>query len=362
MGEKGICGLMISSAVRKANKLCWFVMKCHEPEKIEMLVDEYNADKTVSPEDKIEDLFIPALVIRRNVVQVDKKGNEMRNMLRRFVFLQARPSAFDQCDNHIPTRYWNSGKTRLSFYTDRNGEAITVRPDKMSVFINGCLEYLERFEIHAKDTEINNGIEVTVRHGAFKDYKAEVYNVHYKANGIRFSIAIKFFANDRYIHIHNLCPDDVQLDNRDMPVFSDDFIDRIQTTILAVIRRRVYKKDTPETHEADTQQLRQLYYLHHAIIDDALHAAQFDALMSMCASLNGNSQEKRKYNRKLKQRIKDLRNQEINRDNQIAMAYSLTALYVSTKDAQYRTELKPMVMQQLPEHKALREFLSLVRI
>lgn len=362
MGEEGSRGLMINNIVRRANKLCWFVMKCREAEKIEALIDEYNADREVSPEDKVEDLFIPALVIRRRIADEDTKSKEMRSTLRHFVFLYTRPSAFDQHDNHIATRYWNAGKTHLSFYTDGKGEAITVRPDMMSVFINGCLEYLERFEIHTKDTEIKDGIEVTVRHGAFRDYEAEVYNVHYKADGIRFSIAIKFFANDRYIHIHNLSPDDVQLADRDMPVFSDDFIDRIQTSILAILRRRAYKKETAETHEADTQQLRQLYYLHHAIIDDACRAAQFDALMSMCASLNGNSQEKRKYNRIIKQRLKELRSQENNQDHLIATAYLLTALYISTKDAQYRTELKPIVMQQLPEHKALRGFLSLIRI
>ena len=334
---------------------------------MEAFIEEYNSEKNVLDRDKIEDFFIPSLVIRKRIAEEDRRCSQMRSTLRRFVFLYARPSAFEPKDNRIATRYWNMGRTRLGFYTDGKGEAITVRPEMMRVFINGCLEYLERFEIQTKKTDITEGIEVTVRSGAFKDFKAEVFNVRYKAQGVRFSLAIKFFANDRYINIHDLGPEDVMLDNEEASVFSGDFIDRIQTAILAIIRRRVFKTETPESREADRQQLHQLYYLHQAIVDDALRSAQLDALMSICASLLGNSLDKGKYNRKIKQRLKELRGQEVEtgesqgQNNKIAEAYLLTALYISTKDAQYRTELKSIVLQEIPEHKALREFLALVR-
>ena len=336
-------------------------MRCRDAEKIEALIDEFNADKKIPAEDKIEDFFIPAIVIRQHIDEEERKKNVMHNTLRRFVFLYARPSAFNPHNLRDTDLYWTARNTHLSFYNNGQGEAITVRPEMMRVFINGCLEYLERFEMHSKDAEITNGIDVTVRRGTFKDYKAVAYNVRHKAHGIRFSIAIKFFANDRYIHIHDLSPEDVQLADRENAIFSDDFIDRIQSSVLEILQRKVNKKETAETREADKQQLRRLYHLRHAIIDDELRAAQLDALMSMCASLNGNGQGKTRYNRIIKQRIKNLRCQETSQENLIAMAYLLTALYISTKDAQYRTELKPIVMQQLPEHQTLRHFLSLVR-
>lgn len=338
---------MINSAVRKKNKPCWFVMRCREKERIEAFIKEYNADREVPQEEKIEDYFIPSAVLHQHVG---------------LAFLYVRPSAFDQRDNSSFFRYRNAGKTRMFLYTDGKGEAITVRPEKMRVFINGCLEYLERFEVHAKDEEIVDGIEVTVRRGTFKDYKAEVYNVRSKACGIRFSIAIKFFANDRYVHIHDLSPEDVQLADKEVSLFDDDFIDRIQSTLLEVLGRRVNKKETAETREADARRMQQLYILRHAVIDDALRAAQFDALMSICASLMGNPQEKRKYNRIVKERLKGLENLTQNENEKtIAEAYLLTALYISTKDAEYRTRLKEIVLRKLPEHKALRAFLSLIR-
>ena len=260
-------------------------MRCRETEKIEAFIEEYNAAKNVFPDDKIGDFFIPSLVIRKKIAEEDRKSKEMRSTLHNFVFLYVRPSAFDERNNCITTQYWNTGKTHLSFYNDRNGESITVRPEMMNVFINGCLEYLERFEIQTKEAEIEDGIEVTLRKGAFKDFKATVYNVHYKACGIRFSIAIRFFANDSYIHIHDLSPADVTLADKETPVFSDEFIERIQSTLLTILRRRKHKKETEKSRKEDIQQLHRLYYLRHSIVDDELRATQLDALMSICASL-----------------------------------------------------------------------------
>lgn len=370
---------MINNSVRKGNELQWFVMRCQSAEKVEAFIDEYNNSALVEPTDRVEDLFIPSLAIRRRHItraasddpcfvdtrrtdDEDVKSNALRSTLRRFVFLYARPSAFDHLDNHLPTQYWNTGHTHLSHYTDGSGQAITISPKKMATFISGCLEYREKFEIRTKDSQISNGIQVTVREGAFKDFMAQVYNVHYKSDGIRFSIAIPFFANDGYVHLHDRRPEDVLLLDQDLPVFSDDFIDRIQTAVLAILRRRVHKKDDEATRKADNSQLHQLYYLRHAIIDDALRSLQLDALMSICASLSKKRLEKTKYNRIIKRRLQEVRSQEPGPLRQTALAYLLTALYVSTKDANYRTELKQIVLHDLPSHKVLREFLSLVRV
>ena len=363
---------------RKENRLHWYVMKCQDAERIEAFIDEYNNDEAVVPDNKVEDLFIPSLAIRRRVVQrgatdkyevghslaaedTDVKNNKMRNVLRRFVFLYVRPSAFDRLEHHLPTQYWNTGSTQLRHYRDGEGNEITVDNEKMSIFISGCLEFLEKFEIHAKDSQLAEGVQVTVRNGSFKDFQAEVYNIHYKSSGIRFSIAIKFFANDRYIHIHNCRPEDVVLSDEQSPVFSADFIDRIQSNILSILRRQVHKNETAQSREADRRQLQQLYYLRHAIIDDPFIQVQLDSLMSICASLSKNNVEKSKYNKIVKQHIKGLRNQEASMQQQTALAYLLTALYISTKDARYRTELKQIVMDKLPANGTLREFLSLIR-
>jgi transcription antitermination factor NusG len=365
----------MKSSLREDNRLHWFVMRCQNAEKIEAFINEYNADAEVSNDDKVEDLFIPALAIRRRMVtreavdldvkdprqhDQDRKNNELRSVMRHYVFLYARPSAFDRLDHHLPTQYWNMGHTRLFHYCDYMGEAITVPDDTMTRFISGCLEYLEHFEIRTKEAAISEGLLVTVRKGAFKDFKAEILNIHYKADGVRFTIAIRFFANDKYIYINDRRPEDVILTGQsESLVFNDDFIDRIQTALLSVFSRQVHKKETPKSHDLDLQQLRQLYYLRHAIIDDPLRSLQLDALMSLCASLSKNEPEKSKYNRIIKQRLKALRQQPDHSPE--GEAYLLAALAVSTKSPDYRDDLKRLLRHHLPTHPVLNRFLSLIR-
>ena len=353
-------------------------MRCTNAERVEACIDEYNSDEQVDPENRVIDLFVPMLAMRRRTTKKtgeraadiysdsadkddDRKFNELRGSLRRFVFLYARPSAFEKGEGRLPSQYWNSGRGRLLHYRSGSGKEITVRNDKMTMFISGCLEYMEKFEIHAREAELTDGIQVTVRRGAFKDMEAEVYNVHYQKKGIRFSIAIKFFSNDRYIHVHDCSPEDVVPMNQYSPVFSDNFIDRIQTGVLSIMHGMSRGRQTSRSLKADREQLRQFYYMRHAIVDDELVSVQLDALMLICASLSRNGQEKTKYNKIIKQRIKSVRALDTGKSRDVALAYLLTALFVSTRDADYRTELKQLVREKLSDHKPLCEFLSLVR-
>jgi len=369
----------MNSRIRDINKLYWYVMRCHDAEEIEACIDQYNAREDVTENDKIDDFFIPLLAIRKRVVdrsrdiwendvlrhQADenRKNNELRNTLRKFVFLHARPSVFDGQEHHLPAQKWNIGLTRLYHYRDALGHEITIDDQKMNTFISGCLEYLEHFEIRTKDSRITEGLQVTVREGAFRNFKAEVCNIHYKGDGIRFSIAIRFFANDKYIYIHDRKPEDVMIDEQDAVLFSADFISRIQADILDILSRRVNKKETPKSIKDDGRHLRQLYYLRHAIIDDTLRSVQLDALMSICASLARNAHEKTKYNRVVKQRLKMLDQQFPNDQTRLltARAYLLTALCISTKDPEYRNQLKVIVRQQMPENQPLNKFFSLIK-
>ena len=364
------------TATRKENKLQWFVMTCRQPEKVEAYLDEYNADVEHGAEDKVSDSFIPSLAIKRRKVtrgvdedqsisdvirhreDKDRRSNEVRGSVRKFVFLQVRPSGLEK----IRRQPWNLGDIHLWHYRDGEGEEITVRDDMMRRFMNGCLEYGEKFELRTKDADITDGIKVTVREGEFKGFEGEIYNVHFKGEGVRFSIAIKFFANNQYIHIHDRTPDFVTLPEQESLVFNASFIDRIESSLITILSRRVNKKTaTADLLAEEDQQLHNFYCFRHVIIDDPHLNLRLDALMSICATLSKNNQEKSKYNRILKDNIKLLHQQVADTPHQTALAYQLTALYLSTKDATYRDELKPLILHQLPHHSSLHQLLSLLR-
>ena len=366
----------MKTETRKENKLQWYVMTCRRPERVEAFLDEYNADVEIGEDEKIADSFIPSLAIRRRKVtkatdddlttsdiirhqeDKDRRSNELRGSLRKFVFLQIRPSGLDL----LHRQSWNMGDSCIWHYRDGEGEEIVIRDDLMRRFMNGCLEYGEKFEVRTKDADITDGIKVTIREGEFKNFEGEIYNVRFKGDGVRFSIAIKFFANDQYIHIHDRTPDFVTLPGQDSIVFNTDFIDRIESSLLTILHHRVKKQKLDEAIQAEeSQQLHNFYCFRHVIMDDQLLNQRLDALMSICATLNKNSMEKSKYNRIIKGNIKTLRQQPQDIPHQTSLAYQLTALYLSTKDATYRDELKPLILHQLPAHPTLKKFLSLIR-
>ena len=361
---------------RKENKLQWFVMTCKRPERVEALLDAYNADEEIAEDEKVADSFIPSLAIKRRKVKKEdnddqtisdilrhredenRKSNEVRSSIRRFVFLQMRPSGLDK----MRSMCWTAEGTSLWHYRDGEGKEITVRDALMRRFINGCLEYGEKFELRTKDADISEGIKVTVREGEFKGFEGVVYHVHFKGDGVRFSIAIKFLGNDQYIHIHDRTPDFVTLQDKESAVFNVDSIDRIESTLLSILSRRTNKiAVNAETLAEEEQQLRNLYYFRHAVMDEPLLNMRLEALMSICATFCKNSQDKSKYNQILKENVKALRQQTEDIHHLTALAYQLTALYLSTKDAGYRDELKSIVLHQQPEQPNLRRFVSLIR-
>lgn len=374
-GERKDCLVPMNAELLKSNQQTWFVMLCRDTRRIEGFVDEYNSLDTPD-DDKIADIFIPSKVIKRRragrfaseeaTEEKDSKrsedrelaSNRIRGEMSEFVFLLARPSAL------IPLRrqYWNIGRTHLRHYYDKNGQEIFVPEKRMQLFITACLEYRGQFELRADDSAFREGVVMTVSRGPLKNFPATIYNIRYKADGIRFSMSVRFFENGKDIKIHDRTPDDV-LPPQGSIVFNDRFIDHIENRLLLILSRRVNRKETDETRRKDLQQLEELRYFQYVKVDDPMLALRLDALMSVRAALTGSQQNKSKYNSIVRQHLKELRlcGDNSTADTYAALAYQLAALCISTADPDYRDELKVIVRQHLQENHPLRRFLSLIR-
>lgn len=355
------------------NELHWFVMRCRRAEKLERHFQTFN--ESCKEDDRIEEYFIPALVIRQRKVLPHSDGdgyshpvsrpgeaastesNTMRSTLRHFVFLRVRPSAFES----ICCERWNGGSTRLYHCRDGKGQELVATDSTMRRFMDACLEYGGKFDVITQSRPITEGVTVIVRDGAFKDLEAKVVNVQFQGDGVHFSMAIRLFSNS-YAYVHDCRPDDVILRDEDSNVFSAAYLDRIQDSVFSILRLRVNGQETEEMKDADTQQLREYYRLRHATITDPLLSVRFDAMMSICASLTGNKSGKSKYNKLLKRRLKDCEIKDPSAEsNSESMAYCLTALFISTRDPKYRSELKSLVSQHMSAGHRLHAVIAIIR-
>ena len=375
MGKRDDCLVAMNAELLKINRPTWFVMLCHDVRRVQAYLDEYNG-LDISEDDKVSDIFIPSMVIkrrkagrfasehadeRRNAQRTGDRAlasNRIREEMIEFVFLLVRPSALTL----VHSQYWNVGRTRLRHYYDRNGQEITVSEKRMQLFVTACLEYSGQFELRADDSSFREGVVMTVSRGPLKNFPATIYNIHYKADGIRFSMSVRFFENGKDIKVHNRTPADV-LPPQGSIVFNDHFIDHIENRLLLMLSRRVNRKETDETRQHDRRQLEEMRYFQYVLVDDPALALRLDALMLVRATLTGSQQNKSKYNTIIRQHIKELR---LRGDcgtavGYASLAYQLAALCVSTADPVYRDELKTLVRDHLQDNAPLRRFLSLIR-
>ena len=187
-------------------------MLCNDIKHVESYLNEYRGIY-IDAVDRIADYFIPAEVIKRrmtgryaaetspneeedkHVEDRDLASNSIREEIASFVFLLTRPSALKV----INSQYWNSGRTRLRHYRDKNGDEIYVREDKMKLFITTCITYREQFELRPDEDTLKEGMMVTVSRGPLKNLRALIYNIRFKGDGIRFSMSVRFFENGKDI-------------------------------------------------------------------------------------------------------------------------------------------------------------------
>ena len=313
----------MNAETKKKNELKWYVMRCRRADSIADLINAYNLDPEVEALDRIDNFFVPATAIQRKPkpkrttedeysnrdrakIEAAEKNNTIRNALRYYVFLLIRPSGLETLRN----QRWNGGLRHIYHYRDSNGDEVTATKAMMDRFMDACLEFGNKLEICTLSKDIREGIKVKVRDGAFAGLDAEVVNLQYKADGLRFTIAVRLFADGNYALVHDQKPEDVIVSDNEAFVFNSDFIDRMENGILTILRRRIKHKEDKEERNSNDEQIRQYYRLHKAAIAAKPLAIKFDALMAICATLLQIPSARTRYTKLLKRRLKDLRRQE----------------------------------------------------
>lgn len=338
----------------------WFVMTHLEPLELEHWIIESNALCVKRGDDPI-DYFIPYLVLERQTVGValseenyakvypqrpvseaERHHNEIRNVLRRFVFLKTTAKGMQS----LLHEHWNYGRLKLIPYKDVDGSNAVIDDMMMQHFINACLDQRERFEVHPHVAEIAKGAEVIIRRGAFKDLTAQVFDIQHTAAGIRLTLSLDFFGHTQDIRLYDKTLEDVHFCNDEPSAISHDFIDRTMSVLIEVLDKRINQKSGRD--KDDLVKLNMLYLYRHMHIADTCLKIQNDALMLICASLRYDAEGRSYYNSIVKKHIKNINLQTHQSSADINALLTLyIALFISTKDQEYRQKAKA-IFRDLP--------------
>ncbi|MBR1388585.1 MAG: hypothetical protein IJ569_03070 [Prevotella sp.] len=356
----------------------WFVLTHLEPEQIEAQLQlEQTARRSYGTPFQF---FIPFRAIKRRVTRETFSdadplsdyenprshsavyaNNQLRRELHDYVFVRSDLSTVRYL---VREASWNVGaRIRLQFYRDPLNEYATVRSDRMSAFIQACSDQAESFEVVPVPQALKLHDHVIINVGSFRGQTAEVLGIRHTPRGVLLEVGFELIPGQEMVRKKGLSRRDVLPMPNLSPALSRllkpgvNPIDDAQQSILDILRRRVGRTATTEQVRADRKRLRELASYDRLTVETPAARNHLLALLLVCATL--------RRDRDAMQRLSEtcLSQLELLSETRLTdvHCYLWIALFVATRNPQYRDLAKHYVQRYNPRSARLREFVTLIR-
>ncbi len=242
---------------------------------------------------------------KRTLKQKGKMGNgetddhnTLRNYLHDFVFIQSSKTEIDK----ILNRDWNrNGRLHLHYCRTREGKPIRLTEKEMTPFIALFVEQHQRFSFRPFGPETLQQQTVHIKRGLFKDYTATVMKVRQTSDGIKLTLSIPVFNNEFTLDLYDCTDLDVDVPGGELNhAFSPYFLQNMEQELFGILRRKVFRRETPQTQHEDQQRLNSYSVFNYLKFDDITQQTHFQTLMLLCATLRRDKPAKDALVRELK--------------------------------------------------------------
>lgn len=341
----------------------WYVMLHPDPELIEHYLQQENGERRQKRlrlfEYFVPYQFLPKATPDQYAKDVEEQRmhaehtNELRRTLRHFVFIKACPNEISRL---VGCRWNTEGRLHMHFYLSRNGQRITMPDRMMESFITLCCESRQRFTFGPPIENIEDFDTVVIAEGNFKDTEAKVLDVQHTANGISITLGIPFFGGEKMLKLPGYKPSDLHLPRTVDTLLNEHFIDNVEAELTAILNRRVKRPYDTGCEKAEAATLNRLFHYSHVRIHDVPSHCRFRALMLICAALRNDPESRSALAAEAMQMLGG--QQEATTEEQ---AYLMTALYVATANADYRTAAKHYQQQHADTSSTLHRIMSPVK-
>lgn len=341
---------MSLSVKQEYNQVYWYLMLHLDPSGIDKMLKYENEQRKSQNAPTILSLipflFLEHAASEKRLSQETKaeKGradsrdeadahNTLRNYLHDFVFIKSSRNEIDQllnCD-------WNrNGRLHLHYCRTREGKPIRLTEKEMTPFIALFVEQRQKFSFRPYGQDTLHQQTVHIKRGLFKDYTATVMKVTQTAEGIRLTLSIPVFSNVFSLNLYDCSSADVDVPGGDLDqVFTPYFVQNMEQEFFAILRRKVFRRETPQTQRQDQQRLDECSVFNYLKFDTTDRQTHFQALMLLCATLRRDKPAKDTLIRELKAAISHP--QALSTDEE---AFVTAILFVATKDGTLRKAAK----------------------
>lgn len=338
----------------------WFVMIHMKPSWIERMLQKESDGLFLKPEAEPQPPFrfyIPYLYMPQVTVPSQPEAeftdkhyapaddeNGLRSDLHSFVFIQASAERVEA----IVKSDWNMrSRLRLYHYRDTTGAKLTIPDTEMHCFIKALQDHHLKFFLDQPIDDFSVGDKVILQMQPWVGRTAEIREVKVRKGRTSITVSMNIFNRTKSINFPDVSYGDVKfVDEEKGRLLSGNPINNYEEEIIDLLSHRFGKHYTEEMAAADQLRLKRLATYDHIYVDDDYELARFTALRLINAYLLKNAKKRKLYLQQvtdLLQKVSVLSPsgelQDI-RPQTDSEAYLLVALFIATRQAQWRAAVK----------------------
>ena len=325
----------------------WYVMINMSPTWIETMLQmdcrgELNPDEALAPyRFYLPYLHMPRITVDRQKDKVDDDRyysaagdeNALRGDLRNFVFIQAseeRISVLLKSD-------WNTrSRFHLHYYRDTTGGKVSIPDAEMHCFIKTLQDHHLKFFLDQPVDTFSVGDKVILQMEPWVGKTAEIKEIRVKKDRTSITVSMNIFNRTKSINFPDIAPGDVLfVDEEKARLLSGNPITNYEEEILDLLSHRFCQKASDDVAENDRQRLKRLASYSHIYAEEAYDQTRFAALRLICAYLQQSSSKREAYLQEVTNLLGGKDTPETDAD-----AYLMTALFITTRMAHWRTAVK----------------------
>lgn len=345
----------------------WYLMAHFDPKGIDKMLRYENEERKSQGLTTFLTL-IPFLFLKRAARTTETDGwdgqavdgsdaerhNNLRDYMHDFVFIKSSQNEID----NLLGREWNrNGRLHLRYYRSHDGNPIRLTDQEMTPFIALFVEQRQKFSFrpYGKDTLIQR--TVRIRQGLFKDYNATVEKVTQTTDGhFRLTLSIPVFSNEFTLRLYDCTDADIDVPGGEMDqMFSPYFVQGMEDELLDILRRQVFRRETPQTRLQDRKRLDAYSVFNYLKFDDTDRQLHFRALMLLCATLRKDKEAKAMLVRDVKTAVNPLAPAS---DEE---AFAAAILFTATRTGWIRKAVKQYCQTQESPCQSLSRLMPLIK-
>lgn len=279
---------------------------------------------------------------------------DLRGDFRRFVFVQASARRIDE----LLHAEWNTrSRLRLFPYRKHDGTEIVARDAEVQKLIRTFQDENLNFYIDKPIEDFEPDDRIIINTGPWAGYEGVVIETKVSDGRAKMKVGLNLFNLVESVVFTNLMTGDVIFKDSDKAqLMSNEPIVHFEEEVIDILSHRYDKGKSEDVQEADARKLRQLSAFDRVLVDEEdKDYYRFLSLRLICAALRG-SVKKESLLKEVNRCVGGRTNPETDDE-----AYMMVALFVATKDADYRTALKDYRSSHPEAHDILRRYLSIIK-